>query len=212
MDTITRLYDLEITIDPAEVARLLGYGREEIPDRVQAILDEIVGKRPDLVEARCAYRRLKRHSLAHSPYLYHVDDVVLCLVTIGPGVEQALEEEKRNGRLGRALVLDMFGSAAAEAAAEAANAAIANDYLGKGLHCSHRFSPGYACWDVKEQQWILPTLEGEEIGVSLTEGSMMSPRKSVTFAVTVAETPVESRHEHSCNSCGMIDCLYKLTD
>lgn len=212
MDSITRLYDIEITIDPAEVARLLGYGREEVPDRVQTILDEIVAKQPDLIEPRCAYRRLKRHSLAHSPYLYHVDDVVLCLVTIGPGVEQALEEEKRKGRLGRALVLDMFGSAAAEAAAEAANTAIVNDYLEKGLYCSHRFSPGYACWDVKEQQWILPTLEGEELGVGLTEGSMMSPRKSITFAVMIGDTPVESRHEHSCDSCGTIDCLYKRSD
>jgi cobalamin-dependent methionine synthase I len=106
----------------------------------------------------------------------------------------------------------MYGSAAAEAAADSANAAIERELSDKGRYCSHRFSPGYACWDLKEQEWILPALEGEELGVTLTEGFMMSPRKSISFAVTFADSPVESRHEHSCNSCGMIDCLYKRSE
>jgi 5-methyltetrahydrofolate--homocysteine methyltransferase len=138
-----------------------------------------------------------------------VDDVALCLVTIGPRLEEELEKYKREGQLGRALVLDMYGSASAEAAAEAAHSAIEAELTEKGYYCSQRFSPGYACWDVKEQEWVLPTLEGDELGVTLTEGCMMSPRKSITFAVTLAESPVHSRHEHSCGDCGMVDCLYK---
>lgn len=209
MDAIRRLYDLEINVKPGEVGRLLGYGREEIPDRVKAILAEIEDRAPQLLEPKCAWRRLKRHDLTHSPYLHYVDDVALCLVTIGPKLEQELEEHKREGQLGRALVMDMFGSASAEAAADAANAAIVAELSDKGYYCSNRFSPGYACWDVKEQEWVLPTLEGEELGVSLTEGFMMSPRKSITFALTLADSPVHSRHEHTCGSCGMVDCLYK---
>jgi hypothetical protein len=209
MDAIHRLYDLELKIRPEEVTRLLGYGRDKVPDRVNKILSEIEDRAPELLEPRCAWRRLRRHDLTHSPYLYHADEVALCLVTIGPKLEEALENYKREGQLGRALVLDMYGSAAAEAAAEAANAVIETELTEKGYYCSHRFSPGYACWDVKEQKWVLPTLESEELGVTLTEGCMMSPRKSITFAVTFAENPVESKHDHSCGSCGMIDCLYK---
>ena len=141
-----------------------------------------------------------------------MDHAVLCLVTIGDKLETAVSEYKSQGHLGRALVMDTYGSAAAEAAAEAANAVIERELSDKGMYCSQRFSPGYACWDVKEQGWILPVLESEELGVSLTEGYMMVPRKSVSFAVTVAETPVGSKHEHSCGSGGMIDCLYKRDD
>jgi hypothetical protein len=212
MDAIHRLQDLDIKVKTSEVGRLLGYGREEIPERVMSILAEIEGRAPELIDPKCAWRRLRRHDLTHSPYLHYVDDVALCLVTIGSKLEEQLEQFKRGGQLGRALVLDMYGSAAAESAADAANAVIEAELSQGGYYCSTRFSPGYACWDVKEQEWVLPTLEGRELGVSLTEGFMMSPRKSITFAVTVADSPVQSRHEHSCGNCGMVDCLYKRAE
>lgn len=212
MENIHRLYDLAVKVKQEEMSRLLGYRRGDMPDRVKRLLSEIEARAPELLEPRCAYRYLRRHDLSHSQYLYHVDDVVLCLVTIGGKLEAAVEEYKNAGELGRALVLDTYGSAATESAADAANAAIERELTEKGLYCSHRFSPGYACWDVKEQSWILPTLESEELGVRLTEGHMMVPRKSISFAVNFAESPVESRHEHTCDSCGMIDCLYKLPD
>jgi hypothetical protein len=212
MDTIHRIRDLEINVKSEEMARLLGYGRSKVPERVMSLIGEVEGQLPQIVEPSCAYRLLRRHDLAHSPYLYHVDMVVLCLVTIGGKLEAAVESHKTEGDLGRALVLDTYGSAAAEAAADSANAAIEQELAGKSLYCSPRYSPGYACWDVKEQLWILPTLESEELGVTLTEGYMMVPRKSVSFAVTLGDSPVESKHDHSCGNCGMIDCLYKLPD
>lgn len=212
MDAIHRIHDLEISVKRDEMARLLGYGRSKVPDRVTALIAEIEERSRDIIKPKCAYRILRRHDLAHSQYLYHVDTVVLCLVTIGSELEAAVEKHKLDGDLGRALVLDTYGSAAAEAAADAANAAIEHEVCEKGRYCSPRFSPGYACWDVKEQSWILPTLDSEELGITLTEGYMMVPRKSVSFAVTIGDSPAESKHDHSCDKCGMIDCLYKLPD
>jgi hypothetical protein len=174
------------------------------------MLSEIESRQASLIEPRCTYRYARRHDLSHSPYLYHVDHAVLCLVTIGDKLEAAVQEYKSEGHLGRALVLDTYGSAAAEASADAANAVIEREITDKGMFCSPRFSPGYACWDVKEQGWILPVLNSEELGVKLTEGYMMVPRKSISFAVTCADSPVDSKHEHNCGSCGMVDCLYKL--
>jgi cobalamin-dependent methionine synthase I len=212
MDAIHRIDNLDIKVKREEMSRLLGYGRSGLPERVEALLSEIEKQADELIEPRCAYRFLKRHDLAHSPYLYHVDNTALCLVTIGAKLEAAVNEYKEKGELGRTLVLDTYGSAAAEATAEAANEIIERELSKKGLYCSQRFSPGYACWDVKEQSWILPVLESEALGVTLTEGCMMVPRKSVSFAVTIADSPMDSRHEHTCDSCGMIDCLYKLPD
>jgi len=210
MEAITRLFDLEINVKQEELSRMLGYGRSAIPDRVMEMLSEIESRKASLIEPRCAYRYALRHDLSHSPYLYHADHAVLCLVTIGDKLEAAVQQYKEEGHLGRALVLDTYGSAAAEATADAANAIIEQEITEKGMFCSSRFSPGYACWDVKEQGWIMPVLNSEELGVKLTDGFMMVPRKSVSFAVTYADSPVDSKHEHSCDSCGMVDCLYKL--
>jgi hypothetical protein len=209
MDVIHRISGFDVTVKRAELARLLGYGRAEIPDRVSQMIDDIEDRALSLITPACAYRAMRRHDLSHSPYLYHTDDVVLCLVTIGGKLEDQSDEYKNQGDLSRALVLDVYGSAAVEACADAAQAMIESDLNARGLHSSPRFSPGYACWNVKEQEWILPILEGEEIGVRMTEGFMLVPRKSVTFAMTFSEKPVESRYKHSCEVCGMVDCHYK---
>lgn len=212
MEAIHRVDGLQTKVKWEEMGRLLGYGRGKMPARVVGILEEIEARAPELLRPRCAYRRMRRHDLSHSPYLYHVETAVLCLVTIGGELEAAVEQYKSVGQLGRALVLDTYGSAAAESAADAANDIIKSDLCEQGLYCSPRFSPGYACWDVKEQEWILAALESEKLGVTLTEGYMMRPRKSISFAVTYADSPVESRHEHSCDICGMVDCLYRLPE
>lgn len=209
MDAIKRLNDFEITVSEEELARFLGYGQNKIPARVQKVLTEVVASAHELIDTKCAYRHMKRHDLSHSPYLYHTDAIVLCLVTIGGRLEATAEEYKQNGELGRALVLDSYGSAAVEAAADAAQAVIRDELSEMGLHCSDRFSPGYTCWDVKAQKWILPALESESLGVRLTEGFMMVPRKSITFAVVCGDSPFESRYEHTCDVCGMVECLHK---
>ena len=212
MDTIHRVDRLEVEVNIEEVARSLGYVRGEAPKRVASLIAEAQTQAANLLEPRCVYRRMRRHDLSHSPYLYHVDAAALCLVTIGPRLEAAVEAYKREGDLSRALVLDAYGSAAAEAAADAANAIIEREICGKGMYCSPRFSPGYACWDIKEQSWIVSALEGQTLGVTLTEGFMMVPRKSISFAVVFGESPRESRHEHTCDVCGMVECLYKRPD
>jgi hypothetical protein len=50
--------------------------------------------------------------------------------------------------------------------------------LGSGL--SSRFSPGYARWDLQEQEKIFKLLKGEEIGMTLSETYFMLPQKSLS--------------------------------
>lgn len=49
-------------------------------------------------------------------------------------------------------------------------------------HCNlaQRFSPGYAHWDLPEQEKIFSLLKGEEIGVTLSETYFMTPQKSLS--------------------------------
>jgi hypothetical protein len=198
-----------IEIKRAEVAGLLGYADRPIPDRVLAVLAEIESEAAPVLAPACAIRRAEPDLLRRSTFLKDLDAAVLCLVTIGGGVEKIMETYDRRGEMGKALVANVFGSAAAEAAADVANAFIRDDVVREGLRCSRRFSPGYGGWDVAEQRWILPALEGDALGVELTDGCMMVPRKSITFAVNIGERPVEMRDDNACNGCELINCAYR---
>jgi hypothetical protein len=211
MNEITRVRGFPITVKQEEIVRVLGYRAGGIPERVAALLSEIEPPALGMIETACAYRLFDAGDLLASPYLRGIESAALCLVTIGGALEAAVETDKQRGDLSRALILDTYGSAAAEACADAAENFIREEAAAKGVRCSLRFSPGYSGWDVAEQRWILPALEGETLGVTLTEGCMMVPRKSITFAVTIGENPVEMRHATSCEVCGLLNCRYRHT-
>jgi hypothetical protein len=211
MMQIYRKKGFNIAISDGEIARVLGYGRNRIPKRVRDVLDEIARTEHQLISTACAYRYLTHDGFAQSEYLHCVGQAVLCLVTIGGGLEAKVEEYKQAGDLSRALILDTYGSAAAEAAADAAEALIRQELDGRGLKYSRRFSPGYGGWNVAEQAWVLPALQGDKLGVRLTEGLMMIPRKSITFAVTYGETVVSLHDEDMCDICDMERCRFRRT-
>ncbi len=211
MSKIYHSRGFQVTVQMDEIARVLGYKGKWIPERVEAILSEVEQSAQNLLSTACAYRYLKNEEFSHSPYLRCIDDIVLCLVTIGHRLENKVEEYKTAGDLSHAIILDTYGSAAAEAAAEAAETIIHEQIKSKGLKCSSRFSPGYDNWDVAEQKWIVPSLEGDAIGVYLTEGCMMVPRKSISFAVTYGEEAVQLRDGELCETCELVDCRFRRT-
>jgi len=209
MGDIHRSRGFKVDVQMDEIARVLGYGFKGIPDRVAKIIDEIERSAEGLLSTAYSYRFLSNEEIAHSDYLKCVNDIVLCLVTIGHRLENSVEEYQLSGDLSHSIILDTYGSAAAEAAADVAEEDIRKVIAAGGLKYSSRFSPGYGEWDVREQKWIVPALEGKTIGVYLTEGCMMVPRKSVTFAVTYGEEAVELHDGNMCDACDMEDCRFR---
>lgn len=209
MPDIRRETGFAIEMDSAGVAARLGYADRPVPGRVRHLLAEVEAEAVPLLRPACTIVRATPGMLSASPFLRRLDDAVLCLVTIGDGVERAMDAHERAGEIGRALVMNVFGSEAAEAAADSANALIREDIRREGLRCTRRFSPGYGGWDVEEQRWLVPALDGGSLGVALTEGCMMVPRKSITFAVNVGENPVEMRDDNACDGCDLVNCRYR---
>jgi hypothetical protein len=211
MGEIHRARGFKVDVQMDEIARVLGYGFKGIPERVAKILDQIEKSADDLLSTAYCYCFLSNEEFAHSDHLKCVSDIVVCLVTIGHRLENAVDEYKLADELSHAVILDTYGSAAAEAAADVAEADIRKEITGMGLKCSTRFSPGYGDWDVGEQKWIVPALEGKTIGVYLTEGCMMAPRKSITFAMTYGEEVVELHDGNMCDACDMEKCRFRRT-
>ncbi|MDH4036614.1 MAG: hypothetical protein OEX18_02595 [Candidatus Krumholzibacteria bacterium] len=209
MGDIRREASLPILFEDDVVLGMLGYAERPVPQRVRDIVAEMRAEAAPLLKPACAILRAGPELLARSLFLKELDGAVLCLVTIGVGVEQAMERYDAAGEIAKALIMNVFGSAAVEAAADAANDLIRGDIAREGLRCTRRFSPGYGGWALSEQRWILPALGGESLGVALTEGCMMVPRKSITFAVSVGEHPMEMRSDNACDGCELINCEYR---
>ena len=76
------------------------------------------------------------------------------------------------------------------------------------LHQRPRFSPGYGDWDLAEQRKIFAILECEKkLGLTLTDGLMMAPSKSVTAVIGLSEE--ESCVWKKCQQCNNINCPYR---
>jgi hypothetical protein len=81
----------------------------------------------------------------------------------------------------------------------------------EGWYAAPRVSPGYGTWDVAFQSKLLALLPAAELGISLTSGQMMVPRKSVSFAVAFDDHPPKGhRPGAACERCGLERCRHRM--
>ncbi len=102
---------------------------------------------------------------------------LLLAVTLGVETDRLLYRE---GRLSpaRALLLDALANERVEAAVDSLLATLFREC---GICTAPRFSPGYGDLPLSLQEALLLRLDApRRIGLTLTEGGMMSPTKSVT--------------------------------
>ena len=133
----------------------------------------------------CGVRFTSRDLAAH---LKGCEEALLLGATLGSRVDMAI----------RRLAL---GSVAEGAAAQADTG---------GLAQRPRFSPGYGDWKLEEQKLLFPVLDcAKRIGLTLTDGLMMAPSKSVTAIIGLSEN-VECVW-NKCMTCKNINCPYRDT-
>lgn len=215
MNDAAVIEDLAIEVPRAEVLRYLGYPRAASPStRVSAALDELWPEAIAMLRPRGAYRLVDAGAAtaAGMPRPTPVVGVGLC--TIGPVIEAAERARSRADRMLDALLLDAVGSAAAEAAADALDLELCRAARAAGLSLGHRISPGYGRWEISGQPQLLSLLPVDKLGVELTAGLMMIPRKSVSFAApaTAGEGGRGRSSRQRCGSCDLEGCRYRWTD
>ncbi len=223
------LTDFEVEIPRQEIERLLGRGGgvraetggaggEAEPgasaqrERLERSIEEAVARAQELLRTAGIYVVGSGDDLRGSSVFEGLERVAYCVCTIGPPLEEEVTRLSDEGELLRAVVLDAAGSVAAEATAEYMDGCIREAAAGLGLKTSCRASPGYGDWDVREQAKIFRIVPAERIGVTLSESSMMIPRKSVSFAIHIDERPKRLRSENSCRNCDRTDCQYRLLE
>lgn len=207
-----RLLTLPAEPREADVLRLLGYkpGTTRLGAPILAVLREARDEALSLLRPRVALAYAERPGDFGAPGLFDgASKLALGAATIGPALERRAEELVERREWTKALVIDAYGSAAAEALAVAANALVCEESSVAGLVAGRRVSPGYPRWPVEQQRALFDRIQAPELGIELTEASVMTPRKSITFGIPLGTHLVAESPELGCRYCAMVDCAFR---
>lgn len=140
-------------------------------------------------------------------HLADCQQVAVLAVTIGSRIEAAISQHFAQGQYTAAILLDAAATAAVEMVADQVNALIDRQAAKLGCRTTRRFSPGYGNWAVTAQAAVTNLACGQAIGLSVTETSMLEPRKSVTAIVGLAPVQQPGNSQPSgCQSCQQPNC------
>ena len=216
---------MAVEINRKEIYRYLGFRGQEADPATKGLVESCVEEllmaaepkfavREYSVEIRdddmidCENFQIRSMNLAKN--LGGCDRVLLIAVTLGLGVDRLLVKYGKL-QVSRAVVLQAAAAAMIEAYCNGLCNEWKQEYAEKGLYLRPRYSPGYGDFPLECQPLILNELDAfRQLGITLTDGGLMVPTKSVT-AVIGLSTVEESCQVEGCESCGNEKCLYRRT-
>jgi hypothetical protein len=214
---------IEIEVDKRQVCRYVGYDVDDkLPPRISSLIDEYIDNVHYLIEPSYSYVirdiALVQDSLAVidgsiifesqviAGLLERCHKVALFLVTIGKHLEETACRLAEDGIIVQAAVLDAIGSDAVERMADFVRDRIREAASAQGLVASQRFSPGYCDWDIDQQNTLFQAVDGDALGVHLTETCLMVPRKSISAIIGIGPSNGNMENYNPCKACAKHDC------
>ena len=188
----------------AETLRYLGAGGWQ-PDAASQVL---LQKAEDALRAAAA---LPLHNAGNdiARHLRGCDAMVLMAVTLGSGADTLMRRLELTD-IALAAVVDAMASAVMEELCNALEAEIRTSVQAQGHYLTGRFSPGYGDCPLTLQQPFaiaLDTVRG--LGMAVTPENLLTPRKSVTAILGVADHPVTGARA-GCGHCLLREkCEYR---
>jgi hypothetical protein len=140
-------------------------------------------------------------------HLSGADQIVLVVCTIGSQLETLASScMQENPLLG--LTLDGLGNAAVESIAQQVCSRIEEQAQVSGQTTSTPLSPGEPGWSVETgQPFIFSLLDPSRIGIALSSGGMMLPKKSISFVLGIGQ---EMSRIGLCDLCNLHErCRYR---
>ncbi|MCR5249383.1 MAG: Vitamin B12 dependent methionine synthase activation subunit [Lachnospiraceae bacterium] len=205
MENTVRIYiaDREtLAISPREVARYLGYSREALALPPDDAIEEAIRKARGLCAGKACYGRYpvsffgedginmpygEVHSRDLRRNLDGCGEVYIFAATIGAALDREMARARLKGMSEPAL-LQAAGAAAVEAVCDEVNALLEKEAAEEGRSLRRRFSPGYGDLGLENQKGVFELLNpAKHIGLTLMDTLIMSPEKSVTAIIGIAE-------------------------
>jgi len=205
-----------------EAIRYLGYKKNAIDERTLELIRDSFRELDQIANARCIYRifevigqseheltigNVKIQSKNLSKNLKGCKHAVVFGATLGTQVD-LLMKRYSVADMTKAVVLQACAAAVLEEYCDKMQKQIALE-LDTGLYLRPRFSPGYGDFSILHQKELLQMLEApKRIGLTLTEGFMLTPTKSVTAVMGISKEAKECSIK-GCEACSKKDCIYR---
>lgn len=195
---LTKTYDAP-SIDRSEILRYAGIrGREE---EMEHLLDECLDKVLERLTYRVCFGEFlvtfHKKSVDLSAFRTESESLIAHLSGCGRailfGATVGVELDRLIARYSaisptRALLLQAIGTERIEALCDTFEADLRADLQKTGQHLGKRFSPGYGDLSIEVQREIFLTLGlPKRIGLTLNDSLLMSPTKSVTAILGIAD-------------------------
>ncbi len=184
-----------------EAVRYLGYGGHAIDERTLQLVQDSFEELNAYVDARFVYRifeisKADEHGLVIGNLEIASKDLAKNLkgckqavffgTTLGAGVDMLMKRHSVSD-MAKTAVIQACAAAMLEEYCDKIEKQIATEY-GSKVYLRPRFSPGYGDFSIFYQKDLLDILEAsKKIGLTMTDGYMLTPTKSVTAVIGLSE-------------------------
>ncbi len=206
-----------------EAVRYLGYGNHAIDGRTLALISSSFQELEQAAGMRIVYRifdvfsedadclsigTLKIKSRNLKKNLKGCNRAVLLGATMGVGVDALLRRYAFTD-MARVVILQACAAAMLEEYLDERQEELRRELEKEGCYLRPRFSPGYGDFSIRHQEQILRMLDAaKKIGLSMTDGNMLTPTKSVTADIGFSKVRIPCPVQ-GCGSCGKTDCTFR---
>jgi len=217
-----RVVDLDVHLEPDEVLRMMGYGKDgRLRPEHRVLVENLIQDSRSMVQGRGVYsvRPVDRMSdnelvLTGCPpvrgpiagFLKPAVRVAAFVVTIGDEIERAADRKMRRGARLEGYVLNAIGSAAADAAVDALADVIYFEDASPQEALTPPFSPGYCGLPLEEQISLFAIVNARSIGVRLLPKMIMQPIKSLSGLIGIGDSERVEAHGVPCQWCDLTTC------
>lgn len=143
------------------------------------------------------------------------NEVVFFAATLGAEADRLISQYSRRD-MSQGVLMEAAAAAVIESYCDSCQQDLEKELNREYKTLRPRFSPGYGDFDIKHQKDFVRLMDlPRTIGVTLTEGGMLSPTKSVTAVMGMsrfAKSPnreIERCTLHGCEVCRKKDCIYR---
>ncbi len=210
-------------INLADVYRYLGYHKGKPDEETVAQVAELSQKLGEVAEYKGIYQifpievgetvlvsgtTMEMSGQNIKTLLSQSDRCVLMAVTIGQSVDKWIRQLQIRD-MTQALIVDACASSLVEEYTNALEAELKNS-LPEGQHLTDRFSPGYGDLPLEVQPFFCKVLDtNKKMGLTLSQTNIMSPKKSITAVLGIADKPQPMRIK-GCGFCSLRgQCEYR---
>lgn len=206
-----------------EAIRYLGYGRNEIDEKTLQLIKESFRELEQHVEPKFIYHifalsilddekltigKLEIQSKSLMKNLQGCKAVILFGATLGTYVDRQIHKYELLD-MTKAVVLQACAAAYLEEYCDKMQEQLGQMLAQDKNYLRPRFSPGYGDFSILYQKDVLRMLDApKKIGLTMTDGYMLTPTKSVTAIIGISNTK-EPCHRKGCEECDKSDCVYR---